>query len=86
MKLTTIADRLGSIRAQIADLEAKEKELTQALVESGLPTIEGRTFRASVSHAVYQYVDYRRMLEDYDIDISPYSEERERVQVRVSAR
>ena len=86
MKLTTIADRLGSIRAQIADLEAKEKELTQALVESGLPTIEGRTFRASVSHAVYRYVDYRRMLEDYDIDISPYSEERERVQVRVSAR
>ena len=41
-------DQLGFIRAQIADLQAIEKQLKAAIEESGQLRIEGRLYKAAV--------------------------------------
>ena len=46
---TAIVDRLGDIKAQIADLKRIEADLAQRLIDSGDAVIEGRWFRATVS-------------------------------------
>ena len=42
-------DRLGAIRAQIADLEAQAKPLTDELKAAGPGVTEGQLFKATVS-------------------------------------
>jgi hypothetical protein len=44
-----IADRLGDIKAQIAELKAVEANLIGILVNGGEGAFEGNTFRATVS-------------------------------------
>lgn len=44
-----IADRLGDIKAQIAELKAIEANLIGILVNGGEGAVEGNTFRATVS-------------------------------------
>ena len=46
-----IIDRLGAIQAQIANLEAEEKGLKEAVREFGDGAYEGSLFRATVSTA-----------------------------------
>ena len=41
-------DQLGFIRAQIADLQATEKQLKAAIEAAGMPKIEGRLYKAAV--------------------------------------
>lgn len=41
-------DQLGFIRAQIADLQATEKQLKAAIEAAGVPKIEGRLYKAAV--------------------------------------
>ena len=43
-----IVDRLGDIKAQIADLKKIEAELAERLVDSGDAAIDGRFYRATV--------------------------------------
>jgi len=43
------ADRLGDIRAQIADLKKIEANLTGLLINSGESVVEGGLFRATIS-------------------------------------
>jgi len=43
-------DRLGDVKARIADLTAEAKELEAQIVAAGVPVVEGRYFRAAVSH------------------------------------
>lgn len=45
-----IVDQLLAVKAQLAELEQKEKELKDCLVAAGLPSIEGVLARASVSY------------------------------------
>lgn len=45
-----IVDQLLTLKAQLAELEQKEKELKDCLISAGLPTIEGMLARASVSY------------------------------------
>ena len=45
-----IVDQLLTVKAQLAELEQKEKELKDCLVAAGLPSIEGVLARASVSY------------------------------------
>ena len=52
-----LADRLGSLRAEIADLEAREKALRDELIRRGVSEVEGGSFRASVSEAVRWSLD-----------------------------
>jgi hypothetical protein len=44
-----VVDRLGDIKAQIAELKAVEANLINLLVNSGEGVVEGSTFRATVS-------------------------------------
>lgn len=44
-----LVDRLGDIKAQIADLKRIEADLVARLADSGVDAIDGRFFRATVS-------------------------------------
>ena len=44
-----IVDRLGDVKAQIADLKKIEAELAARLIEAGEDAIDGRAYRATVS-------------------------------------
>lgn len=47
---SAIVDRLGDIKAQIAQLKAVEADLVARLIDAGEDAIDGRFFRATVSH------------------------------------
>ena len=46
---TAIVDRLGDIKAQIADLKKIEADLVERVTAAGEDAIDGRFFRATVS-------------------------------------
>jgi hypothetical protein len=46
---SAIVDRLGDIKAQIADLKKIEADLVQRLLDSEQSAIDGRFYRATVS-------------------------------------
>ena len=48
--LDVIVDRIAEIKAQISALKDEENELRDALIDAGLPTIDGTLHRASISH------------------------------------
>jgi hypothetical protein len=48
--LAAAVDRLALIKAQMAQLSAEEKQLKEALTDSGLEAIDGTAHRAAVSH------------------------------------
>ena len=48
--LSATVDRLAFIKAQIADLKTEENALRDALIDAGLPIIDGTLHRAAVSH------------------------------------
>lgn len=56
-------DELGYIKAQIADLEAKEAELRQSLIDSGFKAAEGEFFRCTVSTVEWDRVAYKEIVE-----------------------
>jgi hypothetical protein len=47
--IPSIVDALGDVRAKLADLEKREKELKQTLIDSGPGEYEGHLFKANVS-------------------------------------
>ena len=52
-----VADQLGTLKAEIADLEAREKALRDELLRRGATMIEGSAFCATVSEAVRWTLD-----------------------------
>lgn len=50
LNMGDLVDQLLSVKAQLAELEAREKELKDCLVATGEKTIEGMLARASVSY------------------------------------
>ena len=49
-RLVFVVDELARVKAQLADLEALEKELKQTLIDSGQSAIVGSNHRASVAY------------------------------------
>src|SRR3954453_18199862 len=47
-----LADELGTVKAQIADLETREKALRDELIRREVSTIDGSTYTASITQAV----------------------------------
>jgi hypothetical protein len=47
-----LADRLGAVKAEIADLEAREKSLRDELIRRGVSECQGAAFGASVSQGI----------------------------------
>ena len=52
-----LADQLGTLKAEIADLDAREKALRDELIRRGVPAIEGALFCATISNAVRWTLD-----------------------------
>jgi hypothetical protein len=47
-----LADELGTVKAQIADLEVREKALRDELIRRDVSTIDGATYSATITQAV----------------------------------
>ena len=89
MKTETAVDRLGKIKAQIADLEDQEDRLRAILINSGVDTVEGKLFRATVSYSQYNRVDYPGLIEALNPPkriVAKFTKEDHRVTVRVVSR
>ena len=57
--LTAMADELGAVNADIAELQAKARELKDALIASGYDRIEGSLFAANVVVAERTTVNWK---------------------------
>ena len=54
-----IADELGTVKAQIADLETREKALRDELIRRGVSAIAGAAYSATITEAVRWTLDTR---------------------------
>jgi len=59
-----LADQLGALKADIADLETREKQLRDELVRRGLSEVEGNLFRATISEAVRWTIETAKVKEE----------------------
>lgn len=83
------ADALGALKAQIADLEAQAKIEHARLVALGAGAYEGEIFRATVSIAERESIDWKTIaarLEPSRQLIAAHSSAKEVTTVRVVAR
>ena len=61
-----VADRLGQIKAQLADLKKEESKFKEELIESGLAVVEGSFYRVAVSESEGKtLVDWRKIAEKF---------------------
>jgi hypothetical protein len=69
-------DELGLIKAQIAELEQKEKALTDALKATGRDKFAGTFFDCTISRSERQNFDVKQLREDLGEEIcAPYVKE-----------
>jgi hypothetical protein len=62
--LAATVDRLALVKAQLADLKAREDALKQELAATGLPFIDGTTHRVAISHCDPRpVIDWRAIAE-----------------------
>jgi hypothetical protein len=59
LALPALVDELGPLKAEIAELEAREKSLRDELIARGSATAEGRSYSASITEAVRWTLDAR---------------------------
>jgi len=57
LALPAIVDELGTLKVQIADLEAREKALRDELIGRGSAVVEGMLYSASITEAVRWTLD-----------------------------
>lgn len=66
-------DELGLIKAQIAELEQKEKALTDALKATGLTKFAGTFYDCTISHSERANFDVKQLRADLGEEIcAPY--------------
>jgi hypothetical protein len=56
-----LADRLGVLKANIAELEVREKALRDELIRRGSPSIEGAVYSATITEAVRWTLDTKAL-------------------------
>jgi hypothetical protein len=56
-----LADQLGTLKADIAKLEVREKALRDELVRRGSPSIEGTVYSATITDAVRWTLDIKAL-------------------------
>lgn len=79
-------DRLGSLKAEIANLEAEIKKIREELEEAGVKEGEGKLFSLQFAEAVTNRVDWNRVKEDYDLPLEKYTSTSVSVRMLVKAR
>jgi hypothetical protein len=85
--LADMVDSLGTVKAEIAALQAKEKELVDKLKLTGLKEIDGTLFRATVCSTNRETVDTKSLRADLGENIiAPYLRNQLVTICRVNAR
>lgn len=79
-------DRLGALKAEIANLEAEVKKVREELEAAGVKEGEGKLFSLQFSQAVTSRVDWNRVKEDYDLPLEKYTSTSVSVRMLVKAR
>lgn len=89
IEVAGLADELGAIRAQQADLKDREREIRTTLIESGIEVFEDNFFRALVVESLRTTIDWKSVaakLEPSHQLVTAHTSEKEVVSIRVSAR
>lgn len=89
IEVTGLADELGSVRAQMADLKDREREIRGTLIEAGISVLEDEIFRANVVESMRSTIDWKSVaakLEPSRQLVRAHTSEKEVITIRVSAR
>lgn len=62
--ISTVADQLGDVRAQIKRLKDEAKALEKIIVNDGAKVLEGRSFVATVVKSVRKITDWKKIAID----------------------
>lgn len=66
-ELIAMVDELGSLKALIADLQTREKEIKAMLSDCGYQSVDGREYRASMSWQDGKIsIDWRAIAEHFN--------------------
>ncbi len=87
--LTRLVDELGTIRAKMADLKARESEIRDAFLDAGVHALEGNRFRATVVEQMRTMVDWKAVAEKLQPSrqlVTAHTKHKEVTSIRVSAR
>jgi hypothetical protein len=87
--LHDMTDELGFIRAQMADLKDREKDIRESFIEAGVKAMEGDTFRAVVVESLRTMIDWKTVaakLEPSRQLVTAHTTEKEVISIRVNAR
>jgi len=89
VEVAGLADELGAVRAQLADLKDREREIRNTLIEAGVKTLEDDLFRALVVESMRTMIDWKAIaakLKPSHQLVTAHTEEKEVISIRVSAR
>jgi hypothetical protein len=87
LALGEIVDQLGHVKAEAAEIKAREDALRAELIARGIPEAEGMLFRATISEASRWTLDAERIRAEFgDAWCTAHSKVATVVSVRVSAR
>jgi len=64
LSIGEIVDQLGHVKAEAAEIKAREEALKAALVAKGITEAEGVLFRATVSEALRETLDSDKIREE----------------------
>jgi hypothetical protein len=85
--LTALVDELGAVKAEVAELTKRERELKAALIAAGVDTVDGRYFRAAIVRTESTVVNWKEVAKRCSRQlIAAHRTVKQRVEVRVHAR
>jgi len=87
--LQKLVDRLGELKAEVAELKTEEQAIKDVLIKAEVEAVEGRHYRACVSLSEVERIDYRKILERLKPSrqlLQANTTVTERVTIRVTAR
>lgn len=88
-ELPGLADELGFVRAQIADLKDREQDIRETFIEAGVTAMEGETFRAVVVESLRTTVNWKEVAAKMEPSrqlVRAHTTEKEVTSIRVNAR
>jgi hypothetical protein len=84
-----LADDLGLVRAQMADLKVREEKIRAAIIATGEPIIEADLFRAVLITQNRTQIDWQAIAKKLKPSrqlIKAYTERKEVIQIKTSSR
>ena len=89
IEVAGLADELGALRAQMADLKDREREIRDTLIAAGVKALEDDTFRALVVESIRTMIDWKTVaakLKPSRQLVTAHTTEKEVISIRVNAR